>query len=86
MLVWRNDVIRMLQGCFVLIAIIPPRLRLGATYDGLSADYSKLRKDKDGALQYVNPELRTYSQSIVEPVYIRPQRTPPVLKTKETIA
>jgi hypothetical protein len=46
---------------------------------GFLGDYSKLRKDKDGALRYVNPELRTYSQFIVEPVQMRTQRTPPVL-------
>ena len=50
---------------------------------GFLNDYSNLAKDKDGALRYIDPELRRYSRFIVEPVQIRTQRTPPALEPKE---
>lgn len=50
---------------------------------GFLNDYSNLAKGKDGALRYIDPALRNYSRFIVEPVQIRTQRTPPVLKPKE---
>ncbi len=50
---------------------------------GFLNDYSNLAKGKDGALRYIDPELRGYSRFIVEPVQIRTQRTPPVLDPKE---
>ena len=40
-------------------------------------------KDKDGALRYIDPELRGYTGFIVAPVQIRTQRTPPVLEPSE---
>ncbi len=50
---------------------------------GFLSDYSSLAKGKDGALRYINPELREYSRFIVAPVQMRTQRTPPVLDSKE---
>ncbi|MCZ6654885.1 MAG: DUF3313 domain-containing protein [Planctomycetota bacterium] len=62
-----------LTGC----ASTPPPMT------GFLGDYSKLVKDKDGALRHIDPELRGYSGFIVAPVQIRTQRTPPVLEPSE---
>ncbi len=62
-----------LTGC----ASAPPRMT------GFLRDYSKLVKDQDGALRYIDPELRGYSGFIVAPVQIRTQRTPPVLEQSQ---
>ena len=50
---------------------------------GFLNTYMNLAKDKDGALRYIDPELRSYTRFIVEPVQIRTQRTPPVLEPKD---
>ncbi len=62
-----------LAGC----ASTPPPMT------GFLGDYSKLVKDKDGSLRYIDPEFRGYSGFIVAPVQIRTQRTPPVLEPSE---
>ncbi|MHC5111987.1 MAG: DUF3313 domain-containing protein [Planctomycetota bacterium] len=65
--------------CFTVLTGCAPK----APITGYLSDYSNLRKDKDDALRFISPDLRNYNSFMIEPVQVRAQKDPPVLKPEE---